>query len=513
MISSNNLLNNLQTISQDNQKIQKAITVNSKTKAKFSKAYYASHYLSLEVPTHQYNWYENIGKYLKEVRLSPRDHGKTTSIPRVIAEHDTLYESGFNVLLLSKTYKQANKTLDVIETDLKNNPLIQQDFASELQDFRRKDNQLFYNLGDKVRRDATIEATGILSDITGGHFNKIIMDDIFDDVNTCTQSGREKVMKTIKGTILPLLEPGCGLLGIGTRKHYEDGYQEMINNPAWYVLEEKAILKWPKHYEYVRDHEGVVIDVDIEGDYEVLWPEKWGIKELLLQQAAMGTVLFNREYQNDASGMMGKVFKPEWLGYYAILEDNRTDFIKGPPPLESLEIYQGVDLAIKKGEKNDFFCCETIGVAHDPFKIWILDWHHDQLSFPEQVKTYEKLFYGPINPIWQGIKWNILRVGIESNAYQIALAQQLLDEANYPIEEIISIKNKETRIRAGSVDYENNLVMVPVDHPKYPAFLNEYASFDEGEHDDILDADDIVRRLILKRPEPSKSMDLEVIQL
>ena len=39
--------------------------------------------------------------------------------------------------------------------------------------------------------------------------------------------------------------------------------------------------------------------------------------------------------------------------------------------------------------------------------------------------------------------------------------------------------------------------MVPVDHPLYPTFLNEYVSFDEGEHDDMLDADDIVRRLIL----------------
>lgn len=503
----------MQTISQDSQKIRKAIQVNNKTKAKYSKSFYAKTYLGLEVPQHQYDWYENVGKYLKDILLAPRDHGKTTSIPRVIAEHDTLYNQGFNILLLSKTYKQANKTLDVIEADLKNNPRIRQDFNAELQDLRRKDNQLFYNLGDKVRRDATIEATGILSDVTGGHFNKIIMDDIFDDVNTCTKSGREKVMKTINGTILPLLEPGCNLLGIGTRKHPEDGYQEMINNPAWHVVEQKAILQWPKNYEYIKDKAGVIVDVDVSGDYKVLWPNKWGIKELLLQLAAMGTVIFNREYQNDAAGMMGKVFKPEWLGYYAILEENQNDIIKGCPPLETMEIYQGVDLAIKKGEKNDFFCCETIGVTHNPFKIWILDWHHDQLSFPEQVKVYDKLFYGPLTPIWNGLKWNVLRVGIESNAYQIALAQQLLDEANYPIEEIISIKNKETRIRAGSVDYENDLVMVPADHPKYPAFLNEYASFDEGEHDDILDADDIVRRLILKRPEPEKKADLEIIQL
>jgi len=287
----------------------KAEEWNNKTIAKYSKPHYAEYYLGLEVPEHQFNWYKNIGQYLREVRLSPRDHVKTTVIPRVITEHDNLYSPGDNVLLLSKTYNQAIKTLDVIETDLTKNPYIQQDFADELKDFRRKGNKLFYNLGETVRRDATVEATGIMGDITGGHFKRIIMDDIYDDENTRTADGRRKVMKFIEGTILPLLEPGCGLLGIGTRKHWDDGYQRMIDNPAWYVLEERAILKWPKSYEYVYDENGIIVDVKIQGDYEVLWPEKWGIKELLLQAKAMGMVLFNREYQNDAEGMKGKVFK------------------------------------------------------------------------------------------------------------------------------------------------------------------------------------------------------------
>lgn len=481
--------------------------VNKKTRAKYSKPYYAKHYLRLSVPDHQYGWYKNIGNYLREVYLSPRDHGKTTAIPRVITEHETLYEPGYNVLLLSKTFNQANKTLDMIEADLTKNPFIQRDFADELQDFRRKGNKLFYNLGDTVRRDATVEATGIMGDITGGHFNRIIMDDIFDDENTRTADSRNKIMKFIEGTILPLLEPDCGILGIGTRKHYEDGYQKMIDNPAWYVLEERAILQWPKSYEYIRDNNGIIVDVgNIEGEYKTLWPEKWGIKQLLLQLAAMGTVLFNREYQNDAEGMKGKIFKESWLNHYAIKEENQTDNVRGHPPLESMEIYQGDDLAIGQKEKNDFFCCTTIGITHNPFKIWVLDWYHDQIKFPKQVKMVKTLYDGPVSPIWDGIRWNVLKIGIESNNYQVALAQQVLDEANYPIEEIVSVKNKTTRISAGSVDYENGLIMVPVDHPKYSAFLNEYVSFDEGEHDDIIDSMDIAKRLILNKPEEEEEI-------
>ncbi len=485
--------------------IQRVKKRKNKTKAWDSKPYYAKYYLGLQVPDHQFYWYKKIGKYLREIYLSPRDHGKTTAIPRVITEHDTLYNPGHNVLLLSKTFNQANKTLDVIETDLTKNPRIQHDFAGELQGFRRKGNQLYYNLGDTVRRDATVEATGILGDITGGHFKRIIMDDVFDDENTRTADGRRKVMKFIEGTILPLLEPGCGLLGIGTRKHWDDGYQKMIDNPAWHVQEEQAILKWPKSYEYVQDEKGIIIDVKVEGDYQVLWPEKWDIKQLLLQAKAMGMVLFNREYQNNAEGMKGKVFKETWIQHYAIQEKNQSLNVKGHPPLESMEIYQGNDLAIRKNEKNDFFCCETIGVTRDPYRIWILDWYHDKISFPEQVKMIKTLYDGPTTPIWNGIRWNVLKIGIESNAYQVALAQQVLDEGNYPIQEITSVKDKKTRITAGSVDYENGMIMVPVDHPLYPTFLNEYVSFDEGEHDDMLDADDIVRRLILN---PNEYLEL-----
>jgi len=84
------------------------------------------------------------------------------------------------------------KTLNIIETDLKKNTLIQYDFKGELQDYHRKGNQLYYNLQDNVRRDATVEATGILGDITGGHFHRIIMDDIFDDENTLQTTADEK---------------------------------------------------------------------------------------------------------------------------------------------------------------------------------------------------------------------------------------------------------------------------------------------------------------------------------
>ncbi|MDZ4172608.1 MAG: hypothetical protein U1C19_10600 [Methanobacteriaceae archaeon] len=502
MTRSKPLLKKLRTLSQDNNKINISLNRNAKEYASVSRAYYAKHYLKLQMPDHQFNWLQQINKHRFSFLKSPRDHGKTTVIPRTHTEHTTLFNQNRNVLLLSKTYKQANKTLKLIHTDLKKNPFIQADFAKELIDLHKVDNQLFYNHSESledVKRDATVEAVGLLGDITGGHFTDILLDDIIDDENSRTHDSRENVWKWLNGTIIPLLEPGGHIFGTGTNKHYEDVYTKMEENTAWYVISEKAILQWPDSWDYVYHPEtGVAIDVtNIKGPYKTLWPDKWGIKELLLQLNAMGSVLFNREYQNDAAGMKGKILKDFWLNWYAIQPERQTSNIHGCPPWESLEIYQGYDLAIGQKEKNDYFVATTIGVQKNPFRIYFLDWYREKLPFPKQVKMVYKLFDGPLTDIWQGRTWNPLQVGIESNAYQIALAQQVLDDSSLPVKEIMNVKNKVVRITAGAVNYENGLVYLPVDHPQTSNFLNEYTSFDDGKHDDILDSGDITMRILI----------------
>lgn len=465
------------------------------------------------MPSHQYNWLENkLFKRDLEVLLSPRDHGKTTTIPRVGIEWATLFNPEMNVLLLSKTYSQAKKTLDLIYNDLKNNHRIQEDFSEELSDLRRRGNQLFYNMPEEHgQRDGTVESTGILGDITGSHFNLIVMDDILDENNTKTPESRQQIIDQLNGTILPLLEPGCGLTGIGTRKNPNDTYQYMIDNPSWYVIEEKAILKYPSSYEYVKDEDGVICDVvNISSDYEVLWPEKWDIRRLLLKSAQMGPLIFKREYQNEVNQLKGQVFKLEWLKHYQISSESSSNSLPPRPLLEDMSIYQGIDLAISKKKRSDYFVITTIGVTQKPFKKYVLDWYRAKLSFPEQCDVVARNFYSPINSI--GIdEWDVLEIGIETNAYQLALAQEVIEEWGLPVKEIKSTGNKEARLTAGSVDYANGLYVLPSDHPVYDDFLEEYSGFPSASHDDILDSMDICSRT-LRSPVSSGKPDMCFIQ-
>ena len=96
-------------------------------------------------------------------------------------------------------------------------------------------------------------------------------------------------------------------------------------------------------------------------------------------------------------------------------------------------------------------------------------------------------------------KWNPLQIGIESNAYQKALPQQLKKTSMLPIKEVNRTKDKVTRISSGFVHFENGKVFLPENHPELDNFINEYVYFPHGKHDDMLDSMELAIELVTKR--------------
>lgn len=163
--------------------------------------------------------------------------------------------------------------------------------------------------------------------------------------------------------------------------------------------------------------------------------------------------------------------KRSWIKYYHPEE---------LPPLEELSIYQGWDLAISTRETADYTVCTTVGVGRDK-QIYVLDWYRERIDFPSQVRMVEEL----------ARKWNPLQIGIESNAYQQALPQQLKKTSMLRIKEVKRTKDKVTRITSAFVHFENGKILLPEDHPELDNFLNEYVYFPQGRHDDMLDATEL----------------------
>jgi hypothetical protein len=290
--------------------------------------WYAHYYLGLATPDCHRRWYNAFDLARRLLFLAPRSHGKSISAGRVLVGHSIVTNRNIRILLVGKTKSSAAKTARLVRRDLEKNERIREDWQAPEAGgpFHEKGlswtDSFFYVRRSRDARDPTVEAVGVGGSITGGRFDLIVLDDPVDDRNTMTAAQRKKLREWFYGTVLELLDDNGRAVVIGTRKHADDLYNTLFGDPTFHVVCDKAVLAWPdmakvQWVEQVDERTGrrQLVDVIVpDGQGEVLWPEKWSIKSLLLKLRSMGSVLFNRENQNEIVDDGTSPFKLAWLG-------------------------------------------------------------------------------------------------------------------------------------------------------------------------------------------------------
>lgn len=446
--------------------------------AKHSIAFFAKHYLRLGVPDHQKKWY-NYCHRKRHLMLSPRDHGKTTVFCHAFPVWAICNIPNVRILLVSKTSRQANKLLKTIRDELKKNELIKKDYGNLMVNEDKGPIWCVRTEEASNLKDPTVECVGAEGSITGGHFDIIICDDIIDDENTKTESRMEDLANWFYGTIGQLCEPHTQWFVSGTRKHYADIYQQIIENPLWQKQIDKAIIKYPESWEFVystnEDGQQYISGVKVVGDYEVLWPEKWPIDVLLLDRQQTGSILFDREKQNDPSGMKGQFLKVDWLHYYKWSE---------MPPKDELVYYIGGDLAISEDEKADETVFTLAGYHRPTHRIYYIDSIAGRWDFPTQQEKLKEMFV-----FWARQGMRAHKVLIENNVYQAALAQEIRKDTWIPAIGIRTVKDKITKMISISPHFENESVLLrSTELCGVPEFRQQWTQFPFAEHDDRLDS-------------------------
>jgi len=437
-----------------------------KKKAKELLRIFYIYYRRKDLPSHQKKWLDFLDKgHIKYfLKLAPRDHGKTEVFTITYPLYRILKDPNIRILILSKTSTQARKCLRIIKQELETNERIRGDFG-DLRGFPWGQ-EAIYCKRTRDSKDPTVEVVGALGAITGGHFDLIIADDILDDENTKTAQRREDMLNWFLGTILQLAEPESQVIVVGTRKHFDDLYSHLLENPLWKCDVESAIIEWPseENITYIKNEEGRVIDVKVTGSYKVLWPEKWGIEALLLDRLAIGSILFNREKQNKPH-KEGNLLKRDWLHLVGRKEI---------PKLSDLQIYMGIDLAISESEQADYTAIAVVGVSK--YDVYLLKIYYARLNFPQQVKTIEAL----------AKQWRPVIINIESNSYQLAMQQHLFAHTPLPVRASKTLKDKATRFIGMSANFENGRVRIAEDIDN--EFITEWTEFPDSKNDDCLDA-------------------------
>ena len=193
-------------------------------------------------------------------------------------------------------------------------------------------------------------------------------------------------------------------------------------------------------------------------------------------------LLFKQEYMAAWDAMAGVELDGGWLHYY-----NYADLPRRVDGRLDLDLYLGVDPAVSTRDDADHFAMALIGITKDRSQVYLLDTYLGRIPFPDQV---------PLITNWQsrpGLQ--PMLTGIEANAYQAALSQQVLRVTGFPqtIPQYSKGK-KEDRIMSMSVLFKLGKVQILESHKDFIAQWIAYDSSLKNPKDDLLDAVEIALR-------------------
>ena len=392
---------------------------------KHSEAYFIHKVFGYIMAPHHKRMLDHIQNTNQTLVLAPRGSGKTKICDIGHIAYKILNNPNERLLLLSDTHNHSIRFLNTIKTVLSTSPIVKQYYGDIVGD-KWTDMEIVTALRtDNSITEASVTATGMYgSYVTSGHFTEVVCDDLITFENSRSKLQRDRTDNWFKTTLLPTLLPNATIRVIGTLYHYADLYNTLIEQLGYKALIMPAIINMgtPKARS--------LWETFMPLNTKIINGQK--IKGLLQIKEDIGSLIFGLQYMLSAElQKSGQIFKWDWFNFY------------DKAPLK-LKIYQGIDLAISKKSTADFFVIVTIGI--DPLgNVYVLDIYRERgVSFNSQVQLIQK----------KAEEWKPLKIGIESNSYQAALAQEVQRLSLLPVIEIPTSKDKIMRaqMRSGLVE-------------------------------------------------------------
>lgn len=321
-----------------------------------------------------------------------------------------------------------------------------------------KDNSAVTNWGIDGYRGGMISA-GIGGAITGEGADLLIIDDpIKNRKEANSKVYRNMIWDEWQNTLYTRLQPNGSVIIILTRWHEDDLAGRLLNS-EYGEVENWDIIKLP----------AIAEENDLLGRKigEPLWPE-YGFDEKWARatKTAVGSMTWASLYQQRPSPSEGNIVKREWWQFYNKL------------PAEFDEIIQSWDCSFKETETGSYVVGQVWG--RKGADKYLIDQIRARMDFTKTLKAIKNMT----------IKYPNARLKlIEDKANGTAIINVLRKE----ISGIVPVNprgSKESRASAVSADIEAGNVYLP--SQSIASWVNDYieewASFPNGENDDQVDA-------------------------
>lgn len=412
--------------------------------------------------------------------LFPAGHGKTTIVSELLPIWAFSKDPNIRIADIAKNDIDAKAITRSIQTELLQNDKLIRDwgpFYPDGQDGAAWSLERF-DVAKRTRRgkSSTWAAFGAGSrNALGYRVDWGICDDVVTDQNSSTPEQRGKLREWFnQGPETMGDEANSRLTVVGTLFHPEDLYHDLQlailpdGVPMYHVERHEAIQNWETQ--------------------EVLWPEYRPWMWLMQRKLLMGTLDFNKRYQNIAVDASRMVFREEYVrgGYigrqfYPGCLDREYTVGEYLPEWRRVA---GFDPAVGTKSHSNKFCAHIVIAAGSCAKhekcYWVVDLHRDQMTLPQQVEMI----------LEEHEKYDLNKTLIEANSYQAGLYQAVQDKMNdrhvrWNVEPHYTNRtNKpdpELGVQAMSPWFENGQVHIPWGNPesqrKMQIFVDELVQY------------------------------------
>lgn len=364
----------------------------------------ARYVLGLDPQPHHLRMMDFISTHTEGMVLGWRGAAKTKYCTITQAIGEIVCDPDVTILFASNAADQSKLFLTEVKNHLQKNEELRAIFG----DFhtgaeRWTDTEIRVAGRRSLEKESTIMCAGMDTVLPSRHFRLIIADDLVTDENSSTAGQRQKVHDYFYRTLLPCCAmPDGRMFIVGTRWHDEDLY-------GW-LLEE--------------DYKDSSITIPVlDDDDQSVWPEVFPTARMhRIRKGNLGA--FELQYMCRSGKSLGGIITPDHFDYYDELPAD-------------VFVWQGVDPAISQQDQNANFAHVTVAIDKARKRPWLVDFVDKKMVFPEQVTYIVKQF--DLHP-------EAVRVVVESNAYQLALAQQLkADGPHVPVLPRWTIRDKVAR--------------------------------------------------------------------
>lgn len=392
--------------------------------------------------------------------LLPRGTFKSSVITIAFSIQNILNDPDARILIDSETFSKSKAFLAEIKGHLVGNDKLREIYHTLFgmyPDDKKKsdlwsDSQLNVAARRKPRKEPTFSCAGVDVTKTGMHYDLIIMDDLHSEKNVTTKEQIDQVIQHYKLAI-SLLDPGKPLIVIGTRWHYADLYQ--------YILD------------YERDRFNILVRSAYNPDGTLFFPERLTENFLMTTKKTQGSYIFSCQYLNNPVDDEVATFK---RSYFKRID---WDEVKDKP----INWYLMVDPSYE-GLYSDYAAFVVGGMDFDR-NLYVRHIIRQKMKYSDIINTIFDL----------DNKFSPKGISLEVVATQKSITYELDNEQKrrgYWLRNLVEVKSrsksKEERIRALAPFYEFGRVFHIKNAPQLDELEYELLHFPLAKHDDVIDA-------------------------